>query len=357
VSHHSHSTPSLDRKGFSILPVLVACVLTVLTACSTVGTQRASSPASGPPSASPAATASFPGAVIDDEGTRVALARPAERVVSLSPANTETVFALGKGGNLLAGTAFDDFPPEAKPLPDVATFDQGVLVERVLELRPDVVLAAGNNFTPPKDIDRLRSLGIPVIVLYAETVDEILADIRLIGVVIGAPDEAQRMTAQMKRRIDTIRDAASATGSRPRVFYELGDQPEIYGPADDSFVADLVELAGGDPITTGSRTAFSIPLERLVAQDPEVIVLGDANYGVTADTVRKRSGAWRQMTAVKTGQIRAVDDIVVTRPGPRLADGLAQLARAIHPGIELPAASSPGAPASPSSPASPTPAG
>lgn len=339
MRHHPRSTPSLDRKGFSILPV-VAAVLAVLTACSMIGTQPATSPvaASAQPSV---ATPSFPAAVVDDEGTRVALARPAERVVSLSPANTETVFALGKGANLLAGSAFDDYPPEAKPLPDVATYDQGVLVERVLQLRPDVVLAAGNNFTPPRDIDRLRALGIPVIVLYAETVDEILADIRLIGVVIGAPDEAQRMTDLMKQRIRAISDAASATGTRPRVFYELGDQPEIYGPADDSFVADLVDLAGGDPITTGSRTAFTIPLERLVAQDPEVIVLGDANYGVTPDAVRKRSAAWRGMTAVKTGQIRPVDDIIVTRPGPRLADGLADLARAIHPGIALPAAPSP----------------
>jgi cobalamin transport system substrate-binding protein len=342
VSRHSLRTPSFDRKGFSI-PWIVASLLVVaiLAGCSTVGTPGAVPGSAAPPAtASPAPSATFPNAVIDDEGTRVGLVRPAERVVSLSPASTETVFALGKGAKLLAGTAFDDYPPEAKPLPDVATFDQGVLVERVLELRPDIVLAAGNNFTPPKDIERLRKLGIPVVVLYAETVDEVLADIRLIGLVIGAPEEAQRMTDVMRARIRAIADAASAAGTRPRVFYELGDQPEIYGPADDSFIADLVELAGGEPITTGSTTAFSIPLERLVAQDPEVIVLGDANYGVTPETVRKRSGAWRQMTAVKSGQVRPVDDIIVTRPGPRLADGLAELARAIHPGIQLPPLSS-----------------
>jgi iron complex transport system substrate-binding protein len=225
----------------------------------------------------------------------------------------------------------------------VATFDQGVLIERVVDLRPDLVLAAGNNFTPRKDIERLRQLGIPVLVLYPETVDEVFADIRLIGLAIGAAGEAERLTEMMKSRIDAIASAAGSAGTRPRVFYEIGDQPEIYGPADGSFVADLITLAGGDPITTGSATSFSIPLERLATADPEVIVLGDANYGVTPDAVRKRPGAWRQMTAVRTGQIRAVDDIIVTRPGPRLPDGLAELALAIHPDLVLPASPSPAA--------------
>jgi iron complex transport system substrate-binding protein len=326
--------------------MVAVLVFASLAGCSTVGTApgvtgSAQATSSVAPGASPAASATFPTAVVDDEGTRVGLARPAERIVSLSPANTETVFALGKGSNVLAGSAFDDYPPEAKPLPDVATFDQGVLVERVVELRPDIVLAAGNNFTPPRDIERLRNLGIPVVVLYAETVDEVLADIRLIGLVVGAPEEARRMTDAMRARIDAIAMAAEAARSRPRVFYELGDQPEIYGPADDSFIADLIELAGGDPITTGSRTAFSISLERLVALDPEIIVLGDANYGVTPEAVTRRSGAWRQMSAVKNRQIRPVDDIIVTRPGPRLADGLAALARAIHPDLDVSATPAP----------------
>jgi iron complex transport system substrate-binding protein len=126
------------------------------------------------------------------------------------------------------------------------------------------------------------------------------------------------------------------------VFYELDATSEIYTAADDSFVEEMIELAGGDPITTGSPTSFSISLERLVDADPEIILLGDAAYGVTPDQVTNRPG-WPVMTAVREGRIVPVDDIVITRPGPRLVEGLRQLAAAIHPDVALPSpATAPG---------------
>lgn len=275
-----------------------------------------------------------PISVVDDEGTVVTLDAVPQRIVSLSPANTEIVFALGAGDRLVGGTDFDDYPPEAASLPDVATFT-GVIMEQVVELDPDVVLAAGNNFTPPEDVARLRELGFPVVVVYAPDVPAVLADIDLIGTVIGEAASARRMTADMARQLDNVSAAATASGNRPRTFYELGSDPEIYGPAPDSFVADMVMLAGGDPITTDDPAVFSIPLEELIVADPEVIVVGDANYGVCPADVASRPG-WGGMSAVVDGAIRAVDDIPVTRPGPRLPQGLASLARAIHPDLILP---------------------
>jgi iron complex transport system substrate-binding protein len=99
----------------------------------------------------------------------------------------------------------------------------------------------------------------------------------------------------------------------------------------------MIELAGGDPITTGSETDFAISLERLIEADPELILLGDAAYGVTAEQVAARPG-WKVMTAVRTDAIRPVNDLIVTRPGPRLVDGLRELALAIHPDLVLPSA-------------------
>jgi iron complex transport system substrate-binding protein len=100
----------------------------------------------------------------------------------------------------------------------------------------------------------------------------------------------------------------------------------------------MVQLAGGDPVTTGSATNATMPLERLVEADPQVIVLGDAAYLEDASLagVKARGPAWQRMTAVKEGDVRAVDDIIVTRPGPRLGEGLVALARAIDPDIVIP---------------------
>ena len=355
MSERLFPTPSPPRRrGSSVFGYVrtVLVVLGVVAAACTAGAPSGSPLTGSPgttttaPGTSPAVTPPvtsdvFPVTLRDQEGTAVTIAQKPDRVVSLSPATTETVFALGAGRRLVGGTDADDHPPEAAALPDVATF-QGVAIEKVVTLEPDVVLAAGDLGQRPA-ADRLRSLGIAVVVLQPRTVDEILEMIRLVGRAVGAGREAEALTTRMKARIAQISQATAAL-RRPRVFYELGAEPDIYGLTDGSYTADLVRLAGGDPITTGSATDARMPLERLVAVDPEVIVLGDANYGVTPEAVRRRPGGWRRMTAVRTGAIRPVDDILVTRPGPRLAQGLAELARAVHPDVQLP---SPAPPATP----------
>ena len=327
---------SLNRRT----QLLASLALALVIGCGVGSRPTASTPASptnppatptNPPPARPAAptqTPDFPRTVVDDEGTSLTLASKPQNIISLTPANTELVFALGAGDRLRGGTDFDDYPPEAVALPDVATFS-GVLIEKVLALQPDLVLAGGNNFNPPADLQRLRDLGVPILVVYAPSVDGVLADIELIGKAIGADQAAQAMVTGMTARIDEVTTALAGL-DRQRVFYEIGNEPEIFGPAPDSFVADMVQLAGGDPITTTDPAVFSISLERLVSQDPQVIVLGDAAYGVCPDAVMGRAG-WGSMTAVREGVIKPVDDTIVTRPGPRLAEGLAALALAIHP--------------------------
>ena len=290
--------------------------------------------------ASPA-PAAFPLTVTDDEGTAVTvLARP-ERIVSLTPATTEILFAVGAGPRVVATTDFDDYPPEAVPLPDVATY-QGVDVEKIVGLEADLVVAGGNGFNDPEALARLRSLSIPVLVVYAPDVASVLADVVLVATAAGEREAGVALAAAMQAEIEAIAAAVAAAGAgRPRVFYELDATMEIYGPADGSLLAEMIGLAGGEAITTGSPTVFAIPLETLLAADPEVIVLGDAAYGVTAEQVVARPG-WAAMTAVREGAIRPVDDVVVTRPGPRLAEGLRALALAIDPAAPLPPAPSAG---------------
>ncbi|MET0772820.1 MAG: helical backbone metal receptor [Candidatus Limnocylindrales bacterium] len=269
--------------------------------------------------------------VTDDTGTVVTIPAVPERVISLSPANTEIAFALGAGDRLVGGTDFDDFPGEAAALPDVATFE-GVVREQVVALEPDLVLASGMGLTPDADITWMRGLGYPVVVVYSTSVDDVLTDIRLVGGALGgdAAANAEALTTTMQADLERIAGLAAATGSVPRTFYETGDVPELYGVAPGSFAADMIGRAGGEAITTGDPGDWVMPLELLVEADPEVILLGDAAYGVCPDIVAAREG-WGDMTAVEKGDIRPVHDIVVTRPGPRLAEGLASVARGIHP--------------------------
>ena len=329
------------RSRHALVGALILGASTILAACSASGASP-SAPTGGPSqppastaaptAASPSPAAAFPVTVTDDEGTAVEVLAEPQRIVSLTPATTEILFKLGAGPRVVATTDFDDFPPEAVALPDVASYT-AVDVEKIVGLQTDLVIAGGNFFNDPAAITQLRELGVAVVVTYAPDIATVLKDIELIGTAVGLGSEARDLTAAMRADFDQVQ-AATADLPKPRVFYELDATTDIYTAADDSFIAEMIELAGGEPITTGSKTDFAISIEKLVTADPEVIVLGDSVYGVTAEAVAARPG-WEVMSAVRTGDIRGVNDLVVTRPGPRLVEGLRELAQAIHPEVTV----------------------
>lgn len=322
----------------------VAFLAVLLAACGSSATPRPSIPpdatgslvpaltATAPPSASPAPA--FPVTLTDDEGTKLELKSAPKKIVSLTPAETEVLYAIDAGDRVV-GKVEDiaNFPPEASKVPVVGTFS-GVDVEKIVALGADLVIAGGSGGTPKDAIDQLRSLHIPVLVLYAPDVAGVLKDIELTGDATGQAAEADALAASMQSGFDAV-SAAVSSATKPKVFYETGDQPSIYGIADESVYAQMIDLAGGVPVTTGSSTNWEMPTEKLVTANPDLIILGDSAYGVTADAVAKRPG-WAAIAAVKAGAIKPIDDIVVTRPGPRLLDGLRLLVAAIHPEIVLP---------------------
>jgi len=301
------------------------------------GSAVMSSPAASP-IASPAA-ATYPLTLTDDEGTPVTIAARPTTIVSLTPATTEILFAVGAGPRVRGVTDADDFPPAAKQITQVVKLGT-VDIEKIVGLGADLVIAGGNGFNSPDAIAKLRSLGIPVVVVYASNVAGVFHDIDLVATAAGEGAAGASLVASLQAQEDAVVAAVAAAGApRPCVFYELDATKEIYTFADGIEQDDLIRLAGGDPITTGSPTVFSIPLEKLIVADPELILLGDAAYGTTAAQVKARPG-WEVMTAVRTGAIRPVDDTIVSRPGPRVIDGLRALAEAINPALVLPPAPS-----------------
>ena len=317
---------------------LVALVLVIVAACTpsaapspspTTAAIATALPTAAPttaPTATPAPA--FPVTITDDEGTAVTIKAEPRKIVSLTPATTETLFAIG-AGNRVVGKVQDvaNFPPEAKDIPEVATF-AGVDVEKIVALTPDLVISGGAGLTQGDAVTKLRAAGIPVLVAYPTTIAKGIAGIRTIGQAVGLPEGAATLADSIQARIDRLKALAATATSKPRVFYEIDVTGGIFTPPVDSIYGELFTLANAEQI--GGNASYSISLEELVSKDPQVILLGDAAYGATADAVKQREG-WGGMTAVKAGAIYPVDDIVVTRPGPRIAEGLYTLVTAIHP--------------------------
>ncbi len=265
---------------------------------------------------------------VDDASREVHIAQTPQRVVSLAPSITEILFAAGLGDKVVGVTDDCDYPDAAKAKPKVGGYFTTSL-EEILDKNPDLILTDG--YDPVTQ--QLEGLDIPVLVLQPNDIDGIFKDINLVGKVMNKEKEAASLVDSLQQRLDKVAEIkAGATGS-PTVFYEIDatdpTKPWTAGPG--SFADILISLAGGSNIVTGGGSWLQISLEDLLSADPDIIILGDYPY-VTPEQVEARSGVWQDLTAVKLGKVYAVSDPSLTsRPGPRIIDGLEEIARMIHP--------------------------
>jgi iron complex transport system substrate-binding protein len=338
------SEPSCEREDITMrtrLRVPLFLLVLLLAACgrgagSSTPLPSASQASSATASPSPEPATEYPVSLTDDAGREVTIESEPMRIISLAPSNTEIVCALDACDRLVGVPDYkvgypDDVLATIEDLPVVVTYGP-VDREAIVATEPDLILAAGNELTQSTDIEALTDLGYPVLVLYPETLPEISNDISLVGEALDRPAEAAEITASMSQRVAAVQEAVAGS-DRPLTFYEVSIfEGTIYTAGADSFLASLIDIAGGEPIL-GDAVTTAIALEDLVAADPEVIVLGDAAYDatITPEAVAARQG-WGEMTAVVEGRVIPLpEDILITRPGPRIVDGLEALARAIHP--------------------------
>ncbi len=263
----------------------------------------------------------------DALGRDVALAAPALRIVSMVPSHTETVCALGACDRLVGRDALSDAPDAALAAPSLGTAFAPDL-EALVAAAPDLVL--GDAFTGLAEA--LAPFGIAVYAGTPQRLDDLAPYFADLGALLGLDAEAAALAAEVAAGFDAVR-AAVAELPRPTVFVEIDATPYAAGPT--SLVGAVVELAGGAHVVDAAQGDYpQIDPEYVVARDPEVILLMDAPYGVTAEQVAARPG-WSGLRAVRDGRVLelAMAEVdALSRPGPRLVEAAWAIARLLHPG-------------------------
>jgi iron complex transport system substrate-binding protein len=286
-----------------------------------------------PAPSAPTSDQPFPRTVIDDASVEVTIASEPQRIVALTPASVEALATWGLSDRVVGVAACTCLPAALAARPQVADFT-GTNVEAIIALDPDLVFVGGSGFTPDDAVTQLRAANLTVVTLDPSTVSGVYDTLQLIGDATGPSVQA---AGTVKAAMDDIATIAALVADQPRisVFYEIDATGAIYGLAPNDYAAELVALARGNLVSSGVNGVYEISLEALVTAAPDLILLGDAIYGVTAEAVSARPG-WGTIPAVVNGAIRPIDGDLVSTPGPRIAEAFRAIVAALHPTVTLP---------------------
>jgi iron complex transport system substrate-binding protein len=268
-----------------------------------------------------------PFTITDDLGRQVNIEKTPQSVVSLAPSVTEMLFALGLGETVVGCTEFCNYPDEAKEKPKVGAY-YSTSLEAIVDKEPDVVLTDGHDPVG----QQLEELGIPLVVLQPADVQGIFRNIGLIGELMNEERKAAELVDDLQRRLDAIAARTETAAAKPTVFFEIDAtdpaRPWTTGPG--SFADTMITLAGGRNIVASGDQWAQISMEELLSSDPDLIILDDYP-AVTPEQAMARTGVWQELRAVKQQKVYAINPDLTSRPGPRIIDGLEELAGIIHP--------------------------
>lgn len=313
--------PRTTRTTRTMRVTLLALVLAL--AVSVAALAGCSQPQAAAPEKPQASAPAFPVTITDDASRTVTVKAAPERIVSLAPGNTEILFALGLGDKVVGVTSYDDYPAEVKDIAKVGDF-AGPNLEAVAAADPDIVFATTG--VQADVITKLEELGATVVAVDPQNLAGLYADIAEMGQVTGTSAEADKLVADMKADVEevktAVKDAEPATA-----FVEIGQNP-LYTVGATTLLDELVTIGGGtNVVTEPGYVPYST--EQLVKSDPQVYLVTLSSAGDAA-AVAKRPG-YSGIAAVKDGRIIILDDNLVSRPGPRIVEGLKQIAAGLHP--------------------------
>lgn len=276
----------------------------------------------------------FPVTIKDARDQDVVIDAKPEKLVSVIPSNTEIAYALGLGDAIVGVSDFDNYPEEVMKKEKVGGMEFNI--EKVISLKPDIVLAHASSMAGAKEgFKQLEDAGIKVLVVNdAKNFKEVYESIEMIGTATGETEKAEKLVVDMKDKIAEIEEKAKEVKAEDKksVFVEVAPAPEIYAAGKNNFIDEMLTSINAENTVTQDGWPKMDP-EAVVKSNPDVIVTTHGYY--TNDPVKNvtsRAG-WEGITAVKEKRVVDVHSDKVTRTGPRLVEGLEELARAVYPDV------------------------
>lgn len=296
-------------------------------AATATATATPTATATATPEPTPTEPPAFPITIVDSDGVEVTLEAAPQRIISYSPGATEILFAVGAGDRVIAADEFSDYPPETADLEKLAYSSPDP--EPALALTPDLVIMASRQ---RDQVEQFRGLGMTVLFIDSgNSLDEVFETIEQFGRITGNREQATDLVASMRARIDAVTDAIASVEEGPRTFFEL--TADLYTVGPETFVGNVLTLAKAQNIATGASSPFpQLTAEAVIAADPEVVLLADGEWGESLETVCARPG-WDATTACINERVHPVDGDLTSRPGPRVVEGLEEIAKLLYPDL------------------------
>jgi iron complex transport system substrate-binding protein len=327
----------LWKRTAGTLGALVLALTLVVSGCGSknedqhgsVEPAKASAQASiAPSSPSPAAAADqtvYPLKLKDDTGTEVVFEKAPERIITLVPSETETVFALGAGDRVAAVDKWSDYPEEAKKKPQIG--DMSTNIEAVLAAKPDIVFASSS--MNKAAVEELRKLNVLVFASNPKTLEQAIERVELFGKVLNLQQQGKKVADEMRADIKKVTDAVK-DAPKKRVYLEFSKGWTV---GDGEFLNEMVVLSGGVNVGAGKAGWYAIDPEAIIKANPEVIVYSTgAGMETLPDTIKQRAG-FDGTDALKNNQMYGIEGNLTNRVGPRVTKGLVEMAKAIHPDL------------------------
>ena len=275
----------------------------------------------------------FPVTLTDAVGDEVVIEEEPEAIVSMLPSNTEIAYELGLGDKIVGVSDFDNYPEEAAEVEKIG--GQEFNVEKIISLQPDLVLAHESGLgVGDEGLQQLRDAGLEVFVVNnAARFEEVYDSITVVGQATGTMEEAENIISEMEVQVAEIEELASTIEEPKSVFLEVGSQPDIFTTGSGTFMDEMLTLINAENVAGDLEGWVSMDPEAIVAANPDVIITTEGAYVEDAVEQIKSRGGFAEVTAVKEDAVYNLDSDMLTRSGPRLSEGLMEMAQAVYPEV------------------------